>query len=252
MARKPSNGNVGSRWGWRTHPVTGEKDTFHYGLDIGWRAGLTLVAPEDGVVTAYGTVGNWGRRLTLRGASGYTHYLGHTKSASVKTGTRVTEGTPIAVMGETGRVTGVHVHWEVHNSAGVPIDPEAWLARMASTGSAPFTPHEEDEMTPEQSAKLDAVYAGLFGPKNLSDEAGPLGWKNFDGDAQESRYGLLPITIHNQTLIARSAGELAALKVAVSQMSAGTGVVLDVAAIEEAAERGARDALAGLVLRADG
>lgn len=69
----------------------------------------------------------------------------------------------------------------------------------------PFDPNKEDDMfTDEDRAKLDAVYAALFGARNLTGKADPIRWVNKDGDAQQSNYGLLPIAIHNQELIARS------------------------------------------------
>lgn len=99
----------------------------------------------------------------------------------------------------------------------------------------------EDDMTPDQAADLAAVKSALFYGGN---------WQNKDGSNQVSNYGVLPIVIHNQTLIAKQSGELAAIKAAVSQLSVGSGVTLDMKAIEDAAERGARDALSGLTLKA--
>lgn len=107
----------------------------------------------------------------------------------------------------------------------------------------------EDDMTPEQANQLDAVYKALFGPNNgAANTKSPLTWKNVYDDGQASAYGLLPISLHNQALIAKNAGELAAIKAAVSQLSVGSGVALDMKAIEDAAERGAKDALTGLTL----
>lgn len=107
----------------------------------------------------------------------------------------------------------------------------------------------EDEMSAEAENQIKAVYAAIFGPANV--DANELNWREVGGGTTRARYGVLPIVIHNQTLIAKNAGELAALKAAVSQLSAGSGVALDMKAIEAAAERGAKDALRDLTLTVD-
>lgn len=110
----------------------------------------------------------------------------------------------------------------------------------------------EDEMTPEQARQLEAVFQALFGAANVpANKTGKITWaKPFGEKPGEAHYGLLDIAIYSQALIAKNAGVLAALQTAVSQLSAGSGVALDMKAIEDAAERGARDALSGLTLTA--
>lgn len=107
----------------------------------------------------------------------------------------------------------------------------------------------EDDMTPDQAQKLEAIYAALFGPANVG--APKTTWAKPFGEAPgEAHYGLLDISIYSQTLIAKQSGELAAIKAAVSQLSVGSGVALDMKAIEDAAERGTHNALSGLTLKA--
>lgn len=107
---------------------------------------------------------------------------------------------------------------------------------------------KEDDMTPDQSRKLDAVYAALFGARNLTEKPDPISWVNINGATQKANYGVLPIVIHNQTLIATQTGRLAAMEAVVEQLAAANGAVLDMAAIEQAAERGAKTALTGLTI----
>lgn len=148
MARRPSPGNLSDPYGWRTHPIWGDR-RFHGGLDIGWSAGRTLVAPADGVIIAYGWQGGWGKRLDFRSDDGVVHYLAHTADLWVPVNSRVAEGSPIAEMGATGDVTGVHLHWETRPGGGATIDPEEWLrgAAPASAGSSSATTlSEEDDM----------------------------------------------------------------------------------------------------------
>lgn len=144
MPRRPSPGNVTDRYGWRIHPIS-KQPQFHQGLDIGWVGGRTLVAPENGVVVGHGPQGGWGNRLDFQGDSGALHYLAHTERSLVPVGSRVTEGSAIAVMGDTGRAAGIHVHWEVRPDGGDTIDPESWLAQPAGGGGTPL-PEQEDIM----------------------------------------------------------------------------------------------------------
>lgn len=104
-----------------------------------------------------------------------------------------------------------------------------------------------DDMTPEQSQKLDAIYAGLYGPANVG--AGEISWKSLNG-VQKAQFGNLEIDIYTQKLVAQLVGQVAGLTEAVKAIPGGKGV--DMAALEAAAEKGAREALSGLVLKADG
>jgi hypothetical protein len=95
------------------------------------------------------------------------------------------------------------------------VDLYPWAAVPAGFN----TSEEEDDMTPEQAKQLDkvtkqvsAVYAALFGARNVTGKETPVSWVNFKGDAQSSNYGLLPIAIHNQTLIAQQSARIAELE----------------------------------------
>ena len=111
----------------------------------------------------------------------------------------------------------------------------------------------EDDMTPEQDRRLEAVFQALFGAANVpANTTGKITWaKPYGEKPGEAQYGLLDIAIYSQSLIAKNAGVLAGVQAAVAQLSAGSGVALNMDAIEAAAERGAKDALRGLVLSAD-
>lgn len=104
----------------------------------------------------------------------------------------------------------------------------------------------EDEMTPDQAQKLDAIYAGIFGPRNIGVPA--LSWASADG-AKQSFYGNLEIDIHTQSLVAQLQGQVAALTQAVKSIPGGGGI--DMVALEDAAERGAREALSGITLKVE-
>lgn len=123
--------------------------------------------------------------------------------------------------------------------------------QTAGSGAEPF---EEDDMYSdddrardvEAKKRVDATYAALFGPANVG--AKQVSWLDGPnpGTVKQARYGVLPIVIHNQTLIAQQAGRLSAIEAVVEQIAEREGVVLDYTRIEEAAERGAARALEGL------
>ncbi|PVE94985.1 hypothetical protein DC434_13755 [Microbacterium sp. TPD7012] len=158
---------------------------------------------------------------------------------------------------ETG---GAHTHvtlWPTHASNfgydrnGRPYTVD-FMDYADTSGSASGGGGDEDDMSARAEQQIDAVYKALFGPNNgETATTSPLGWQNVYGDVQSSAYGLLPIVIHNQTLIASQAGRLAAIEEVVEQLAQGSGAVLDMNAISAAAERGAKKALDGLVLTAD-
>lgn len=84
----------------------------HTGIDLAAPLGATIVAADDGVVTAIGWVNVGGRRVCVGHASGIVTCAYHTSAALVRVGDRVARGQPIALVGLTGVTTGPHTHWE--------------------------------------------------------------------------------------------------------------------------------------------
>jgi len=111
---KPANGRYTSSFGWRS---LGGISRQHRGADIANSIGTPIVSAADGVVSYAGTLGSYGNLVMV------THYLdgqtfttvyGHLSSIGVSVGTQVEKGQYIAAMGNTGRSTGPHVHFEIH------------------------------------------------------------------------------------------------------------------------------------------
>lgn len=127
------------------------------------------------------------------------------------------------------------------------VDLNPWSAVPAGGGSTPFDP-EEDELNDTQAAQLAQAASDAAAAKHALFYGG--NWQNSDGSNQVAKYGVLPIVIHNQGLIAKQAGRLAAIEQVVEQLAVGNGAVLDMDAIAAAAERGAEKALEGLTLKA--
>ncbi|MGD9211167.1 MAG: M23 family metallopeptidase [Desulfobacteraceae bacterium] len=122
---RPVDGWVTSRFGYRKSPFTDRKE-FHKGLDIATRKGTLIIAPADGVVTFAASRGLMGNMLTINHGYGIITRYGHIHKFMKKRGDRVKRGETIALVGNTGRSTGPHVHYEVHLN-GVPVNPEKYI-----------------------------------------------------------------------------------------------------------------------------
>jgi len=84
--------------------------------------GTPIISPADGVVAHIGLEKSYGKMVTIDHGFGLTTRYGHVSKATVKVGERVKRGQPIAHVGNTGKTTGPHVHYEV-NVNGIPVNP---------------------------------------------------------------------------------------------------------------------------------
>lgn len=106
---------VTSRYGYRVHPVSGDKN-LHRGIDIGAAEGTAIHAAQDGTVASAGEAGGYGLCVVIDGAGGYQSKYAHCDSVLVSAGQEVKRGDVIATVGSTGVSTGPHLHLEVlHN-----------------------------------------------------------------------------------------------------------------------------------------
>lgn len=111
----PTYGRFTDYYGWRRHPITRKRD-FHSGLDIANRRGTPVYATADGVVRKRLYQRFIGRMLEIEHGYGYRTRFGHLHNTFVKAGDVVRKGQLIGLMGNTGRSTGPHLHYEViHN-----------------------------------------------------------------------------------------------------------------------------------------
>ncbi len=108
----PSAGWVSSGYGKRRDPFTGRK-VFHEGIDIAADAGTPIRAVASGVVVSAGKDGPYGLMVEINHGDGVITRYAHTGAVSVKTGDKVEKGQVIAVVGDSGRTTGPHLHFEV-------------------------------------------------------------------------------------------------------------------------------------------
>jgi len=124
-ARWPCYGWVTSEFGFRYDPFTGEK-TFHKGLDIATAMNTPVVAPADGVVVSTYFHSGLGNELVIDHGLGITTVYGHLNEFKVKVGDRVERGQIIATVGNSGRSTGPHLHYEVIVN-GINVNPRKYI-----------------------------------------------------------------------------------------------------------------------------
>lgn len=123
----PVDGAVGSGFGFRADPFTGHS-ALHTGLDFPADPGTPIMAAAGGVVLTAERHPAYGLMVELDHGNGLITRYAHASKLSVKPGDLVRRGQPIADVGNTGRSTGPHLHFEVL-VAGVPQDPAKFLAQ---------------------------------------------------------------------------------------------------------------------------
>lgn len=121
----PLRGWVTSVFGMRTSPFTG-KPAMHKGIDIAAPEGTVIRAPASGTVIFRGVQSGYGKVLVLRHGKGITTLYGHLSKSLVQEADRIPIGTPVALVGNTGRSTGPHLHYEVRLN-NIPVNPKRFL-----------------------------------------------------------------------------------------------------------------------------
>lgn len=110
---KPTAGGIGSPYGYRIHPITGQRK-MHTGVDIGGAYGADIVAASSGTVIIAGyNAGGYGNYLVVDHGGGVTTLYAHASVLCVSKGQKVSRGQVIAKVGSTGMSTGPHLHFEV-------------------------------------------------------------------------------------------------------------------------------------------
>ncbi|WP_066506832.1 M23 family metallopeptidase [Abyssisolibacter fermentans] len=104
--KRPTSGRLTSRYG----PRWG---SFHKGIDLASRTGTPIKAADGGVVTFAGYKGTYGYMVEISHGGGYKTRYAHCSKIYVKKGDKVYKDKTIAAVGNTGRSTGPHVHFEV-------------------------------------------------------------------------------------------------------------------------------------------
>jgi hypothetical protein len=121
----PARGWLTSGFGYRISPFTGLRQR-HEGIDISNRVGAPVIAPADGLVTNIGREWGFGKILIISHGFGFTTRYAHLHRINVKIGQKVNRGIQVGEIGNTGRSTGPHLHYEVMVN-GVPVNPMKYI-----------------------------------------------------------------------------------------------------------------------------
>lgn len=121
----PVRGWVTSNFGARTSPFSGEP-AIHEGLDIAAGVGTPVRSPADGIVALAGIQGGYGKIVVIDHGYGLATRYGHLSEVNVSAGQRVRRGDRLGSVGNTGRSTGPHLHYEVRVN-NLPVNPRRYI-----------------------------------------------------------------------------------------------------------------------------
>lgn len=163
------------------HPVTGEP-SFHHGIDIVAPYGTRINAVKDGKVTFTGyDPGGYGNWIQIRHNDGTYSRYAHLSEIRVNPQQEVYEGDYIGNMGNTGGVTGTHLHFEIRDSNQLSIDPEPCYLNARTNWKDPnLRRAEENQIYVSQAEQQEYAPAYSVSPGSLTTEgkyllAGGLG-----------------------------------------------------------------------------
>lgn len=124
-AISPVRGILTSAYGYRKDPVSGAK-ALHRAVDLSTAPGHPVVATADGIVLRAERSGRLGNAVVIAHGYGFTTRYGHLARFKVEAGQRVKRGDVIGFVGNTGRTTGYHLHYEVL-ADGTPVNPLVYI-----------------------------------------------------------------------------------------------------------------------------
>ena len=127
--RPIQSGWISSNFGMRNDPINGKR-AWHSGVDFAGKADTEVKAVAAGVVKFAGYKNGYGQLIEINHGSGYKTLYGHHKKIHVSVGDIVKKGQVIGIMGNSGRSTGNHVHYEVHKNGRV-VDPSSYIHRAS-------------------------------------------------------------------------------------------------------------------------
>jgi murein DD-endopeptidase MepM/ murein hydrolase activator NlpD len=135
-----------SDFGMRLHPIDGTP-SFHAGVDLRAHEGTPIHATKGGIVKSAGPRGGYGNAIEIDHGDGLTTLYAHARSVDVKPGDKVAPGDKVGEVGETGRTTGPHLHFEVRVE-GKAVDPKKALNAYGVRAEATL------EESPKQASLL--------------------------------------------------------------------------------------------------
>lgn len=170
LMRTPINGaRLTSGYGSRVHPVLGYTK-MHEGVDFGAPIGTPILAAGDGIVTRATYSGGYGNLVEIQHDSTWSTRYGHISrfAPDLRPGDRVKQGDVIAFVGNTGRSTGPHLHYEVRRN-GQAVNP---LGLDVPTGQA--LPADQMVRFNAFRARIDSMRREAIGSTSIAQSgSGP-------------------------------------------------------------------------------
>ncbi len=124
-SRRPAHGYVTSTFGMRVDPFTGLPQ-HHAGIDYSANMGAKVVAPADGTVVHASNKGAYGKTVEIDHGNGLLTRFAHLSRVDVRVGEKIKRGQSLGGVGNTGRSTGPHLHYEVRQN-GIAVNPQRFL-----------------------------------------------------------------------------------------------------------------------------
>jgi murein DD-endopeptidase MepM/ murein hydrolase activator NlpD len=121
----PVQGRITGSFGERIDPFSGE-GAFHRGIDISSEIGTHVIAPADGVVEYADLMNGYGRTVMVDHGNGISTLYGHLSGFAISPGQLVHRGDTLGYVGQSGRSTGPHLHYEVR-VFNTPVNPYKYL-----------------------------------------------------------------------------------------------------------------------------
>jgi hypothetical protein len=134
FANSPTSGRVSSTYGPRNAPAAGAS-TDHKGIDIAAPPGTPVVVPAGGKVSYAGYKNGYGNVVYVEHPDGTQTRYGHLKDINVKAGETLSEGNQLGTVGNTGVSSGAHLHYEIRDKDGKPIDPATQNPDLGKRGA---------------------------------------------------------------------------------------------------------------------
>ena len=122
----PYQCQVTDSYGYRTHPVTGKRGTWHNGVDLAAGSGTSIYASKSGTVTTAVNSSIWGNYVVINHGDGFSTLYAHMQGLIVSVGDYVKQGQTIGYVGSTGLSTGPHLHFTIYYN-GSDVNPMSYI-----------------------------------------------------------------------------------------------------------------------------
>ena len=122
----PYQCQVTDSYGYRTHPVSGKRGTWHNGVDLAAGSGTSIYASKSGTVTTAVNSSIWGNYVVINHGDGFSTLYAHMQGLIVSVGDYVKQGQTIGYVGSTGLSTGPHLHFTIYYN-GSDVNPMSYI-----------------------------------------------------------------------------------------------------------------------------